>query len=86
MLEQLALIREASKALRAGNPSKADSLLDEHERRFPKSPLSSERRGLRLLIECTHGAAPNTRAAAKRFIAAAPNAPLATHVEEKCLK
>lgn len=86
MLEQLGLIREASKALRAGDSAKASRLLDEHKQRFPKSALRSERRGLELLVKCMGGVSAATRAAAERFVAGAPSAPLAAHVEKQCLK
>jgi TolA-binding protein len=85
LLEELALIRGASQALRAGEPARARALLAEHRERFPKSVLATERRGLSLLTTCSEGTSASTRAAAKQFLKAAPNSPLAVHVKKECL-
>jgi hypothetical protein len=85
VLEDLRLLQQASQALRAGNAGEARSLLDEHERRFPRSVVRQERTGLALLVRCSSTAGESVRADAERFVKAQPNSPLAEHIRKQCL-
>jgi hypothetical protein len=85
VLEDLRLLQQASQALRAGNAGQARALLDEHERRFPRSVVRQERTGLGLLVRCSATAGASVRADAERFLKTQPNSPLAEHVRKQCL-
>ncbi len=86
LMEELRLIRVASQAIRAGDTAKARHALDEHRRRFPKSALSHERRGLDLLAQCSGGQGAALRARAQKFVATNPESPLAQSIRARCLK
>jgi hypothetical protein len=50
--DELALLRRAERALRAGNPALALILLDQLERAYPVSALGEERTAARILVDC----------------------------------
>jgi len=80
--DELALIRAADAALRAGNPARALALTDEHARRFPRGALSEERAGMRILALCAMGNASSSGAAA--FLASHAGSPLAPRIRTAC--
>jgi hypothetical protein len=49
---ELALMRRAERAIRAGDPTLALILLDQLERDYPRSVLGEERAAARILVEC----------------------------------
>ena len=64
---ELDLMARARAALRAGNPTRALSLLDEHEKRFPNGALKQERDRTRLTASCDAGYASEARELAARL-------------------
>jgi hypothetical protein len=86
MLAELGLLQRASQAIRAGDAAQAKRALDEHARRFASSALAQEREGLSLLVRCNSAVSSQTRTDAERFVAQAPNAPLADSIRKQCLK
>jgi hypothetical protein len=76
------LLRDADRALRAGDMATALARLDEHETRFPRGALAPERAAERLIVLCEVGTAdPRTVA---QFLAARSGSPLAARVRRAC--
>lgn len=63
----VALVRAAYVALRAGDAPRALALADEHARRHPASALSAERDATRVLALCALGQRDQARTALQRF-------------------
>ncbi len=80
---ELRCVRAADVALRSGNLSEAESLLEEHARDFPAGALSEERDGLRIVASCQSGDSDGQRAAAQ-FLERAPRSLLAGRVRRVC--
>jgi hypothetical protein len=64
----------------------AEKALAEHKRRFPDTVFGAEERGLSLLVSCSNGLNATNRAAAERFVQAAPTSPLSEPIKKQCLK
>jgi hypothetical protein len=79
---ETALLRDADRALRAGDTATALARLDEHATRFPKGALAPERSAERLIVLCEVGAA-DPRAVA-RFLVSRSGSPLAARVRRAC--
>jgi hypothetical protein len=69
----VALVRAAYQALRAGDATRSLTLLDEHARRFPASALAEERDATRVLALCNLGRTSDARAAFDRYTRAYPS-------------
>jgi hypothetical protein len=82
LTEETRLLRDADRALRAGNTAKAISLLDEHAARFPKGALAPERAAERLIVSCELGVADQRRV--DQFLASRGASPLAARVRRAC--
>ena len=76
------LLRDADRALRAGDTATALARLDEHAARFPHGVLAPERVGERLVVLCELGAADPR--AVSQFLAARVGSPLAARVRRAC--
>jgi hypothetical protein len=76
------LLRDADRALRAGDTATALARLDEHAARFPDGALAPERAGERLVVLCEVGAADPR--AVSQFLAARVGSPLAARVRHAC--
>lgn len=82
---ELALLAEVTSALQGNRPDRALTLIDEHDRRFPKGVLVPEfaaQRVVTLAALGRHGEAC-TRSAA--FLAAYPKSPLVPQVRSSCV-
>jgi len=79
---ETALLRDADRALRAGDRGTALARLDEHAARFPNGALAPERAAERLIVLCEVGAADPASVA--RFLAARSGSPLAARVRRAC--
>jgi hypothetical protein len=79
---ETALLRDADRALRAGDTATALARLDEDAARFPHGVLAPERAGERLVVLCEVGAA-DPRVVAQ-FLAARAGSPLAARVRRAC--
>lgn len=83
LAEETRLIREADQALRAGNASRALTLLDEHQSRFPRGVLAPERSAERLLARCKLG---NVDAkAAQAYLSSHPSSAFAARIRDACV-
>jgi hypothetical protein len=82
LAEETRLIREADQALRAGGAARALTLLDEHQRRFPRGVLAPERSAERLLARCQLGHVDAKAAAA--YLAARPSSAFAARIRDAC--
>jgi hypothetical protein len=81
---ELALLRGAKKALDDGDATRALSLLDEHQRRFPAGVLVEERAATRVLALCAAGRTAEARSSATDFLARYPRSPSAPRVRASC--
>jgi hypothetical protein len=82
LARETALLREADRALRAGDTATAIAALEKHAALFPKGALAPERVAERLIVSCRVGDADAHAVA--RFLAASPGAPLAARVKRAC--
>ncbi len=82
LAEETVLLRDADRALRAGNSTRALALLDEHAARFPKGALAPERTAERLIVTCELGVADSRRV--DQFLASRAASPLAARVRRAC--
>jgi hypothetical protein len=78
------LLREAEGAMRAGDPSRALTRLDEHARSFPNGVLGEERDAQRVFAMCALGRTEQARIAAGQFTATYPHSPLRNRVQSAC--
>lgn len=78
------LLHRAQSAWRNKDSQAALQVLEDHRRRYPRSQLSSERDGLRVLVLCDLGRKGEARTLAKKFLRQAPDSPLRASVEESC--
>jgi hypothetical protein len=81
--EELALLGDAQRALRGGDPARALDLTDRHAALYPHGQLAEERAGVRVLSLCALGR-PEASAQAERFLRVHPKAPLADRVRLAC--
>jgi hypothetical protein len=82
LAQETTLLRDADRALRAGDTPTAIALLDQHAARFPKGALAPERAAERLIVFCQVGA--GDPGAVTQFLAAHPGSPLAARVRRAC--
>jgi hypothetical protein len=82
--EELALIRAATRALRADDAGLAQRLLQQHAERFPAGVLAQERVGLTVLALCAQGQHAEGSALRESFLNEAPRSPLAARVRDAC--
>jgi hypothetical protein len=82
LAEETQLLREADRAVRAGDGERAMALLNDHAARFPDGNLAPERAAERLVVLCLDGKADAS--AASRFLAAHPGSALTARVKQAC--
>lgn len=81
--DELALLKRAERAVRAGNAALALALIGELEERYPRSRLLEERRAIELLAHCDAKATDaSTRAA--RFLREHPRSVYAGRISTLC--
>jgi hypothetical protein len=83
-MEEVVLLQRAQLAWREGAAQRALSLLAEHRRAYPRSPLSLEREALRILALCRLGARSEARALTRALFAQNPAAPMRATIEQSC--
>jgi hypothetical protein len=81
--DELTLLQRAKRALRAGTPELALSVLDELDRRYPKTRFVEERTAARLMARCAHGE-PDARANAELFLRDRRSSVYSDRVRELC--
>jgi hypothetical protein len=79
---ETALLRDADRALRAGDTATALARLDDHAARFPKGALAPERSAERLIVLCELGVADPR--AVSQLLADRSGSPLAARVRRAC--
>jgi hypothetical protein len=77
-------LAQAQRALDDGAPAKALELLSRHERRFADGMLGQERAAARIFALCALGRHAEAKRESVRFLAAAPQSPLAARVQTAC--
>ncbi|AKV00312.1 hypothetical protein AKJ09_06975 [Labilithrix luteola] len=82
--EEVRLVRSADAAVSAGDPNRALSLLAEHEQRFPRGTLASERAMLGVLALCAAGRSAEATVQAERFKERYPHSPLQERLQHSC--
>jgi len=82
--DEIALVRDARSALRAGDASHSLAILDEHDRRFPGGALSEDCAAERIYALCALGRVDEARLLATRFLADHPVSPHAASVRASC--
>jgi len=80
------LLKNAQRALSAGDATTALSLLDRHASQFPSGALVVERMAARVFALCELGRVDEARGVARAFLKAAPNSPLVPRVTASCAK
>lgn len=80
------LLREAHRALAAGDVDRSLRLLDEHEKRFPSSALEPERSAERVFALCQAKRVAEARSSADAFLGRHGDGPLAARVRASCGK
>ncbi len=83
LAEETALLGSANAALRAGDSTRALSLLDDYDHRYPAGVLREEVLATRIIARCELGAGGAT-AGAEAFLARHPKSPLAPRVRASC--
>ncbi len=78
------LVREADRALKAGDAEGSLRLLDEHAATFPRGALEPERAAERVLALCAAGRTAEAQRDARAFLASHEAGPLATRVRGSC--
>ena len=81
LAQEVALLSRATSALRAGRAAEALSLLNEHQRKFEKGPLSEGRRAAKAQALCSLGRQTEGRAELARL---APKSPAAVRAQQAC--
>jgi hypothetical protein len=82
--EEARLLRDAHRALAAGDPSRALALLDEDARRFPRGALEPERAAERVFALCATGDVDRATREAQAFVRLHAPGALANRVAEGC--
>jgi hypothetical protein len=82
--QEVHLLRDADRAVKAGDPERALVLLDRHATAFPHSTLEPERMAERVFALCRAGRIAQARAEAATFLTAHPEGPLALRVRSSC--
>ena len=82
LAEETRLLRDADQALRAGNASRALTLLDAHAAQFPHGALAPERSAERMIARCLLGEVDAAGAAA--YLSAHPNSPFTARIRDAC--
>lgn len=83
--DQIAALRTAQQALAAERHAEALSAVQDHRRRFPKSPLEQERDAVEVLAACGGNRAGAARLA-RRFLSRWPRSPQVDRIRRTCPK
>ncbi len=84
LAEEVAILSQAAKDLRAGRASEALRGLSDHQRRFPTGLLAIERRAARAEALCSLGRFSEADAELAALRRAAPSSPLRVRAEQRC--
>jgi hypothetical protein len=84
LLAETAALREAQRALRAGDPNRAISLVDLQDRQYPTGTLTQERAATRIFALCALGQVAQASKLARAFERRWPRSPMLTRVQNSC--
>jgi hypothetical protein len=82
--DELTLVTAMQLALRSGDAAHVLTLVREHERRFPSSPLAQEREGARALALCAGAGPQEAHRLGQTFLASYPLSPIGERVRVTC--
>jgi hypothetical protein len=82
--DEVELLKDAQRAIAAGETDRALSLLDAHASRFQTGTFKGERLAARAIALCGSGRDAEARQAAAAFFAAEPGSPLSGRVRAAC--
>lgn len=81
---ELALLRDAKKAINDSDPTRSLQILDEHQRKYPDGILAEERASTRVFALCAAGKTAEAHMGAQDFLAKYPRSPSAPRVRASC--
>jgi hypothetical protein len=84
LAEEVAILSQAAKDLRAGRAADALSALNEHQKRFPGGLLTQERRAARAEALCSLGRFSEAQGELSMLGRSAPHSPLLVRAKERC--
>ena len=84
LLAETAALREAQRALRSGEPSRAIALVDLQDRQYPTGTLTQERAATRIFALCALGQVAQASRLASAFERRWPRSPMLTRVQNSC--
>lgn len=84
LAEEVALLSQAAKDLRAGRAAEALRALNEHRRRFPAGALSLERRAARAEALCSLGRFAEADTELDALTQSSPSSPLTIRAKRRC--
>jgi len=84
--EEIAALREAQEALRAGKPADAVRVLDHYQASHAGTALEEERSAARIVAACQASVASRSTADAERFLRERPDSPLGERVRAACFE
>jgi hypothetical protein len=82
--EEIAILKEAQRAIQAGETGRAVELLDTHARKFAGGSLKEERLAARAIALCDAGRTAEARRAVAQFFAEVRVSPLEARVRAAC--
>jgi hypothetical protein len=86
LLREVAALRRAHEALRAGKPLLALRVLADYDRDFPLGSLREERTAIAVIADCQAHPGPQARARAEEVLRQTPGAWLADGIRTACLQ
>jgi hypothetical protein len=84
LAEEVAILSQAAKDLRAGHAATALSALNEHQKKFPSGLLTQERRAARAEALCSLGRFGEADAELTTLVRTAPQSPLTVRAQQRC--
>lgn len=84
LAEEVAILSQAAKDLRAGNAATALSALNEHQKKFPSGLLTLERRAARAEALCSLGRFGEADSELATLVRTAPQSPLTVRAQQRC--
>ena len=84
LAEEVAVLSQAAKDLRAGRAADALGALNEHQRKFPSGLLTLERRAARAEALCSLGRFGEAQSELATLVRTAPQSPLTVRAQERC--
>jgi hypothetical protein len=84
LAEEVAILSQAAKDLRAGHAASALGALNEHQKKFPSGLLTQERRAARAEALCSLGRFAEADAELSTLVRTAPQSPLTVRAQQRC--